>query len=105
MAGSLDLLWESGGTLTVRGTGFVPHERLTLTLTIRSGGSSVVTGPGTSMQISSSVQSSSATYQADAQGCFQQKNTVVTAGDADVTLTAHGDRGSRAEAHVPGLGA
>ncbi len=103
MAGSLDLRWEHDGTLTVRGTDFAPHERLALTLTVTSGGSSVVTGPGTLMQSSgSSVQSTSRTLQADAQGAFQSKSTVIAASDADVTVTVRGDQGSRAEAHVSG---
>jgi hypothetical protein len=104
MAGKLDLSWESGGTLTVRGTGFVPHERLTLTMTISSGGSSVLTGTGTLVQRSSAVQSSSNTLQADAQGTFQQKSTVVTAGDVDVTVMARGEQGGLAQTHVLGPG-
>jgi hypothetical protein len=103
MAGSLDLHWQSDGTLTVRGTGFAPHERLALTVTVMSGGSSVVTGGGTLMQSSgSSVQSSTGALQADARGAFEWKSTVIATGDADVTVTVRGDQGSSAEAHVHG---
>jgi hypothetical protein len=103
MAGTIDLTWARDGTLSVRGSGFAPHERLALTLTIVSGGSSVVTGPGTVIQSSgNSVQSTSSTLSADAQGALQWKSTVVASGDATITVTVQGDRGGRAEARVSG---
>ncbi len=105
MAGKLDLVWASDGKLTVRGDGFAPQERLALTLTVASGGSNVVSGPGSLIQSSgNSLQSSSTTLQADAQGTFRWTSTVITSGDAMVTVAVRGDRGGRAEARATGAG-
>jgi hypothetical protein len=101
MAGNLDLVWASDGGLTVRGSGFAPHERLAFTLTIVSGGANVVSGPGSLIQSSgNSVQSSSTTLQADAQGTFRWTSSVIASGNAEVTVTVRGDRGGSAEART-----
>lgn len=103
MAGTLDLHWAGDGALTLRGSGFAPHEPLTLTLIVASGRSNVVRSGGSLMQSSgNSVQSSSTTLQADAQGAFRWTSNVIASGDADVRVTVRGSRGNSAEAHVSG---
>lgn len=105
MAARLDVRWERDGTVVVQGDGFAPNERLIFTLTSRSGGGSVASGPGTLMQSSgNSVQSSSTTLQSDARGSFQWRSTVIASGEAEVTVSVRGDRGNRAEARVSGTG-
>ena len=103
MAGKLDLAWAADGTLSARGSGFAPHERLAFTLTVASGRSSVVRSAGNLMQSSgNSLQSSTTTLQADAQGAFHWTSTVLTAGDAEITATVRGDRGGSVEARISG---
>ncbi|HZQ38464.1 MAG TPA: hypothetical protein VFD32_21235, partial [Dehalococcoidia bacterium] len=88
---------------TVRGSGFAPHERLTLTLTVASGRSNVVRSAGSLMQSSgNSLQSSSTTVQADAQGAVRWTSTVIASSDAELSVVVRGDRGNSAEARVSG---
>ena len=102
MAGMLEVIWDSGGALTVRGAGFKPHERVSLTTTIRSGGTTVVRGPGTVIAQSggSSTQSSTITLSADAQGTFQQRSTAISSQGAEVVVSATGSQGTRTEART-----
>jgi hypothetical protein len=102
MSGRLDVQWDRTGVLSVRGADFAAYEQLMLSLTVRSGGGSRVTGPGTLMQSSgNSVQSTSTTLQADARGGFQWQATVISSGEAEVTVAVRGDHGSRVEQHLP----
>jgi hypothetical protein len=101
MAASLDIVWAHDGALTIRGTRFVPHEQLALTLMVRTGGASSVTGPGThTFSSSSAVQSTSGAARADAQGTWQWQGALLVSGDAEFRVAVRGDQGSRADARV-----
>ena len=101
MAGRLELTWDDGGRLTVRGSGFAPRERIALTVAVHSRGATTVTSGGSVVQSSgSSSQSSTVTLGADAAGTFRFESTIITGADAEVAVTASGDRGTHAEART-----
>lgn len=95
---ALDLRWSADETLAVLGRGFQPGEWVTLTLTLQSQEQRVATGPGVHIESSQSVsQSSSMTLTADDGGAFRFESMIVAPANAEIRVTAVGDRGSFAE--------
>ncbi len=95
---ALHLVWGADDTLAVLGSGFQPGEWLTLTLTLQSQEQRVATGPGVRIESSQNVsQSSSMTLAADDDGAFRFESTIVAPPEAEIRVTALGDRGSYAE--------
>ncbi len=95
---ALELRWGAGDTLAVLGSGFQPGEWVTLTLALQSQEQRVTTGPGVHVERSQSVsQSSSVTLTADDDGAFRFESTIVAPANAEIRVTAMGDRGSYAE--------
>jgi hypothetical protein len=98
MDATLDLTWGAGGALTIAGRGFRPHEMVALTIAVRSGGSTVTRGPGVVIQSSQSSSQTTTTIAADAGGNLRFASTIIAPGGTEVTVTAAGSQGSRAEA-------
>lgn len=95
---ALDLVWGADDTLAVLGSGFEPGEWVTLTLTLRRHEERIAAGPGIRIESRQSVsQSSSTTLVADDNGAFRFESTIVAPSDAELQVTARGDRGSSAE--------
>jgi hypothetical protein len=97
MAATLELTWGAGGALTIAGSGFRPREPVALTIAVRSGGSAVRTGPGMIVQSSQSSSQTTTTIAADADGRIRFQSTIIAPEGTDVTVTAAGSQGSRAE--------
>lgn len=95
---ALDLVWSVDDMLAVLGSGFGPGEWVTLTLTLHREERRVATGPGVHVESSQSVsQSASVALAADDNGAFRFASTIVAPPDAELRVTANGDRGSSAE--------
>lgn len=95
---ALDLVWDADDTLAVLGSGFEPGERVTLTLTLHREERRVATGPGVHVESSQSVsQNARVALAADDNGAFRFESTIVAPPDAELRVTASGDRGSSAE--------
>jgi hypothetical protein len=94
---ALDVVWGADDTLVVLGSGFEPGERVAFTLTLRRHEERTATGPGIRLESRQSVsQSSSTTLVADDNGAFRFASTIVAPSDAELQVTASGDRGSSA---------
>lgn len=97
MAAMLELSWGAGGALTISGSGFRPREPVVLSVAVRSGGSTTRTGPGISIQSNQSSSQTATTISADADGRVRFQSTIIAPDGAELTVTAAGSQGTRAE--------
>jgi hypothetical protein len=98
MDATIELNWGAGGALTITGSGFRPREPIMLSVAVRSGSSTVSTGSGVSIQSSQSSSQTATSISADADGHIRFQSTIIAPSGTEVTVTAAGGQGSRAEA-------
>ena len=94
---NIQLNWGAGGALTIDGSGFAPRESIMLTVSVRSGGSSVTSGPGVMIQSSQSSSQTTTSVSADADGRIRFQSTIIAPRGTEIAVTAAGSQGSRAE--------
>jgi hypothetical protein len=95
---TLEATWGADGLLTLTGFGFLPYERLQLSLTVQSMTVSESSGPGVYSQSSqSSAQSTMLTVDADGDGRLSSQMTLFVPDGAELIASATGEQGSYAE--------
>ena len=97
MVAKLELTWGAGGALSITGSGFPPRGPVALTIAVLSGGSSVTRGPGISIQSNQSSSQTTTSITADADGRIRFQSTIIAPDGAEVTVTAAGSEGTRAQ--------
>jgi hypothetical protein len=97
MDATIELNWGAGGALTITGSGFRPREPIMLSVAVRSGSSTMSSGSGVSIQSSQSSSQTTTSISADTDGRVRFQSTIVAPTGTEITVTALGSQGSRAE--------
>jgi hypothetical protein len=97
MDAKLELNRGAGGAVTISGSGFRSREPIMLSVSVRSGGTSVASGPGVVIQSSQSSSQTTTSITADGDGRIRFQNTIVAPAGTEIAVTAVGSQGSRAE--------